>query len=85
MGGQVESHTQALLARRQVLTVKCIAGLDSAKAGILPDCPWALSVHAGIGSARIGKHTRILAILSAVHCEKEKTVCVGDWMNKHNS
>jgi len=50
---QVERHAETLLARFDVVTVEFVAFFDRAEASVLADCPWFVSVHCWVGSARV--------------------------------
>ena len=50
MSGEIKGHTEALLSGTDVVAVEPVALLHRAETRILPDGPWPLGVHSGIGT-----------------------------------
>ena len=57
MGGQVESHTDALLAGGQILTVERVGVFGRGKPCVLTNCPGPVGVHGGPYAPREGCQT----------------------------
>ena len=67
MGGQIESHREALLPRRQIAAVEGVGFLGRGEARVLANGPGLAGIHGGIGAAQIRRQTgRVCQVLHSL-------------------
>ena len=57
VGGQIESHRQTLLSRRQIAPVEGVGFLGCGEARVLADGPGLAGIHGGIGASQVRRQT----------------------------
>ena len=63
VGSQVKRYAQSCLTCSEVSSVEGIAFLRCGKTCVLPDSPWALAVHARVGSSQIRETARFVSFM----------------------